>query len=512
MDDDPSSSPAVCRVVVHLDLDMFYAQCEELQDPQLAHRPLGIQQKQIIVTCNYHARALGVKKLMLVTDALAHCPNLVIRNGEDLTLYRACSDKVHAAVREAVPVTVPIERLGMDELFMDFTSATSARGARNDREPDPNDELPEGCHFDSTEPLMALGPIMAAALVAGAHWARRVRTAVLAHTSLRCSVGVSTSKLAAKIASGIVKPSGLTVMPPSRAAERLAPLPMRAVPGLGHAIAKRLVEEGLAIAATDADGDAAATTATTVGELVNRVSLANWTRVLGDRLGTKLYWMCRGNDLDAPVVASTRPTQLSIEDSFASTRLPSPALTSTVASLASDLVVRLRRDAPDLIPRKLRVSVRVVTATGGRGGRGPSNRISATVALAALPESISLAATLVAKTALSVPVTTRLVAAANMGGDISVSLINLAFVQLEERGEYGAMDIQSHFAQQKQHQQEGQRSAQTPAPAIERDEIDIVVELEQEPTGSEGALCIICAVRVVPWALESHWQSHEGIA
>ena len=86
--DDSHSGPATqqehSRVIIHIDIDCFYAQVEMVADPSLVSKPLGIQQKNIVVTCNYVARASGVGKCMLVTEALKVCPALVLVNGEDL--------------------------------------------------------------------------------------------------------------------------------------------------------------------------------------------------------------------------------------------------------------------------------------------------------------------------------------------------------------------------------------------------------------------------------------------
>ena len=80
--------PDASRVVVHIDVDAFYAQVEELRNPALREQPLAVTQKYIVVTSNYPARARGVTKLMAITDARARCPELVCVCGEDLTPYR----------------------------------------------------------------------------------------------------------------------------------------------------------------------------------------------------------------------------------------------------------------------------------------------------------------------------------------------------------------------------------------------------------------------------------------
>lgn len=75
------------RTVIHIDIDYFYAQVEELRNPKLRNVPLGIQQKNCIVTSNYLARDRGVSKLMSMKEALKRCPDLVLVKGEHLN-YR----------------------------------------------------------------------------------------------------------------------------------------------------------------------------------------------------------------------------------------------------------------------------------------------------------------------------------------------------------------------------------------------------------------------------------------
>ncbi|KAJ8029146.1 DNA polymerase iota [Holothuria leucospilota] len=82
------------RTIVHVDLDCFYAQVEMIRNPELRTKPLGIQQKNIVVTCNYVAREYGVTKLMYIKDAKEKCPHLVLVSGEDLTHYREYSQRV----------------------------------------------------------------------------------------------------------------------------------------------------------------------------------------------------------------------------------------------------------------------------------------------------------------------------------------------------------------------------------------------------------------------------------
>ena len=82
------------RVILHFDIDCFYAQVEMIKDPSLKAKPLGIQQKNIVVTCNYLAREKGVGKCSWIPDAMKACPELVLVNGEDLADYRRWSQQI----------------------------------------------------------------------------------------------------------------------------------------------------------------------------------------------------------------------------------------------------------------------------------------------------------------------------------------------------------------------------------------------------------------------------------
>ncbi|GBG75489.1 hypothetical protein CBR_g20120 [Chara braunii] len=118
-----SSSENRWRVVLHLDADCFYAQVEELNRPELRERPLGITQKQLVVTCNYVARRLGVPKMALVDEAKRRCPDLVLINGEDLSPYRRASKRILAVLQRFGVV----ERLGLDEAYIDVSDEAYKR-------------------------------------------------------------------------------------------------------------------------------------------------------------------------------------------------------------------------------------------------------------------------------------------------------------------------------------------------------------------------------------------------
>lgn len=119
--DPPESHP---RIIIHIDIDCFYAQVEEIRNPLLRTKPLGIQQKNIIVTCNYTARQYGIHKLMLLTEAKKLCPQLTLVNGEDLTNYRKMSARIFDILLMFTPF---VEKLGMDENWLDVTDIVNRK-------------------------------------------------------------------------------------------------------------------------------------------------------------------------------------------------------------------------------------------------------------------------------------------------------------------------------------------------------------------------------------------------
>jgi len=104
------------RVIIHFDYDAFYASVVENENPALKSVPLAIQQKQIVVTCNYEARRRGLRKLQLITEAKRVCPDAVIVLGEDLTRFRNASKDLCTFLRDRI-WSGRLERLGFDEVW-----------------------------------------------------------------------------------------------------------------------------------------------------------------------------------------------------------------------------------------------------------------------------------------------------------------------------------------------------------------------------------------------------------
>ncbi|GBF90329.1 DNA polymerase iota [Raphidocelis subcapitata] len=142
-------------------------------------------------------------------------------------------------------------------------------------------------------------PPWVARLMSGSAIAEEARAAVRAETGFRCSAGISVNKMLAKLVSGVHKPNDQTILPPGEAWAFLEPLPVRALPGIGHRLAEQLGELGAA----------------TVAEL-RRLPLALLAaRLPGEASGAMVHGLARGTD-PSPVRPSGPPKSITTEDSF----------------------------------------------------------------------------------------------------------------------------------------------------------------------------------------------------
>ena len=249
------------RVVLHIDVDCFYAQVEENRRPALRGRPLAVTQKYLCVTANYAARERGVAKMMGVAEAKRACPELVLVPGEDLTPYRQASKRIGAVLAEFGVV----ERLGMDEMALDITPRVTAaaggavgaarwqghvfRGS--------GEQLQAESHRRPTDLRVTAGSQQQGQgqeaprdeaeerLARGSAVAAELRRAVLTRAGYTCSCGIAHNKLLAKLACGLHKPDQQTALPAAQAADLISPLPVRVLGGVGHKTARLLA--GLAV-------------------------------------------------------------------------------------------------------------------------------------------------------------------------------------------------------------------------------------------------------------------------
>jgi DNA polymerase IV len=196
------------RVIVHADMDAFFAAVEILDQPHLAQHPIAIGGKSprsVVATANYLARQYGIHSAMPMALARKRCPGLVIVPPR-MQRYREISRIVMAVFKEYAEIVQP---LSLDEAFMDVS-----QNAEN---------------YSSPE---AIGYAIKADVFA-------------ATQGLTVSVGISATKFVAKIASDYQKPNGLTVVHPAKVQAFLSPLPVNRLWGVGPKTTERVRSLGL---------------------------------------------------------------------------------------------------------------------------------------------------------------------------------------------------------------------------------------------------------------------------
>ena len=183
------------RAIAHIDMDAFYASVEILDHPELAGLPVvvgGETDRGVVAAASYEARKYGIRSAMPIFRAKRLCADLVIRRGR-MSRYVELSREVMRILHSYSPV---VQQISIDEAYIDLTGTEKIHGG-----------------------------VLAAV--------RSIKGEILEATSLTCSVGLSSSKLIAKVASDMNKPDGITVVPPSKVIEFLRDLPVGAIPGIG---------------------------------------------------------------------------------------------------------------------------------------------------------------------------------------------------------------------------------------------------------------------------------------
>jgi len=276
------------RIILHVDMDAFFAAVEFLRRPELRGKPLIVggngnpYSRGVVSTASYEARQFGVHSAMPLRVALRKCPHGVFLP-VDMRAYAAYSRRIMDILREVTPL---VEPLSLDEAFLDVTGRTD----------DPR----------------AL--------------AEQIRDRIRADTGgLTASIGIGPNKLLAKIASGLRKPDAVTEISAEDAPRILHDLPATILWGIGPKTAARL-EHDLRVR--------------TVGELC-AVTLEALQDLLGRHHGAYLYRICRGQD-DSPVVTEWEPKSISRETTYQYDTSRREAIARTVAGLAGHVVRDLR--------------------------------------------------------------------------------------------------------------------------------------------------------------------------
>lgn len=270
--------------IAHIDCDAFYASVEKRDQPQLASRPVivGGGVRGVVTAACYVARVYGVRSAMPMFKALKACPDAVVIR-PDFAKYTAVSRQIRALMADLTPLMQP---LSIDEAVVDLAGTEALHGA---------------------PPAVVL-----------ARFARSVEQQV----GVTVSIGLASNRLMGKIAAGRDKPRGFAVIG-AEAARLLAPEPVRLLPGVGPALARRLETLGI----------------TRLGHL-QVLSERDALRKLGED-GPSLVRRARGED-SRPVDPSRETKSISAETTFDTDLTEIPDLERHLWRLSEKLARRLR--------------------------------------------------------------------------------------------------------------------------------------------------------------------------
>jgi DNA polymerase IV (archaeal DinB-like DNA polymerase) len=268
----PSRSQWIGKIIMHIDLNSFFPSCEELRDPTLKGKPHAVIMtdqsrdnitKGAVASCSYEARKYGVRSAISLFKAKALCPNLIL-SPVDKSYYRQISEKVMNLVEEYADV---LEQASIDEAYVDCTKkiADTRRG----------------------------GVIIE-------EYAATIKDAIRQQCGgLLSSIGISSTKSAAKIASDFKKPDGLTVIYPDQLQKFLENLEVYRIAGIG-AKTQQVLKDEMGIQ--------------TIGQLA-KYDVQELKDRFGKRNGLWMWQVANGRDND-PVMRKEDNISISTEETL----------------------------------------------------------------------------------------------------------------------------------------------------------------------------------------------------
>jgi DNA polymerase-4 len=274
------------RIVLHIDMDAFYASVEQLDHPELRGKPVivgGSSNRGVVSAASYEARKFGVRSAMPIFQAKKRCPQGIFVPVR-MRRYKEMSDQVMEILETYSPI---VEQVSIDEAYLDLTGLGRLHGASE-------------------------------------RIARRIKEEIRRVTSLSCSIGIAPNKFLAKVASETNKPDGLTVIPTHDAPEVARRLPVGKVPGVGKKTVERL--EKLKV--------------TYLGDLL-RVSETELLKAVG-KFACTLLEFAQGVD-DSPIVSHTDAKSISSEETFEENTNDYEVLKKELLVQAEEVGRRLRK-------------------------------------------------------------------------------------------------------------------------------------------------------------------------
>jgi len=195
-------------LIAHVDLDAFFASCEQRDNPSYRHRPVIVGAlpggRGVVAAASYEARKFGIHSAMPISQAYRRCPDAVYLR-PDFSKYSAVSKQIFTLLREITP---DVEKASIDEAYLDISGLEKLFGT------------PESV-------------------------GHRIQQVIKQGTGLSASVGIGPNRLIAKLGSDYRKPDGLTVVRPAEVLDFLAPMPVKNLRGNGRVTQEKFAQMGI---------------------------------------------------------------------------------------------------------------------------------------------------------------------------------------------------------------------------------------------------------------------------
>jgi DNA polymerase IV (archaeal DinB-like DNA polymerase) len=276
------------RIILHIDLDAFFAQIEERENPQFKGKPIvvgaeprGGKGRGVVSTANYEARKYGIRSALPISQAWKKCPEAVFLP-VNMELYQQVSREIMDIVRK---YSDKIEKVSVDEAYLDVSFLKSYQKAKQT--------------------------------------AKKLKEEIFKGQKLTSTVGIGPNKMIAKMACGQAKPDGLKAVIPEKALNFLAPLGIRKIPGIGPKTAEKLGEDK------------------TIKDL--RKYSKKYLRDLLGKAGEAIYQKVRGKD-SSPIETGKEAKSVGKEHTFQKDTRDSKLIFDVLGKIAEDVHKGIKKE------------------------------------------------------------------------------------------------------------------------------------------------------------------------
>lgn len=275
------------RWIMHVDMDAFYASIEQRDNPALRNLPVivgGLTERGVVATASYEARAFGIHSAMSMKEARRRCPNGVFLPVR-MAHYRRISHQIRLILSHYSPF---IEPLALDEAFLDVSGMEH--------------------HYPQIIDI-----------------AKAVKEDIRCNLGLVASAGIGPNKFLAKLASDLEKPDGLVWIPYGTERERIAPLPVRRLWGVGKVTGQALAHAGFK----------------TIGDIA--ASSPEALQLVVGNQAARIYQLSLGKDT-RPLEVSRRPQSVGNEHTYGHDLAAKAEIDEQLRLLANEVSGRLRQN------------------------------------------------------------------------------------------------------------------------------------------------------------------------